>query len=170
QGDMYIFRLAETYLLRAEAYFFKGQYGLAADDINEVRARANAPLIDASQVTIDYIFDERARELYAEEMRHSEMTRVSFQLAMQNMDGYSLDNISQKNWYHDRIMRVNEHYHPPKYFFWGVEATIHPHHMLWPIPQSVITANTLGRINQNVGYDGAENNVPPLETIPEDSE
>ncbi len=169
QGDWYIFRLAETYLLRAEAYYFKDQLGLAAADINMVRDRANAPLISASDVTIDYIFEERARELYAEEMRHSEMVRVSFQLAKLNKEGYGMANISQKNWFHDRVMRVNEHYHAPKYFFWGVEATLHPEHMLWPIPQDVITSNTLGRINQNVGYDGAEFNVPPLEVIPEET-
>jgi len=40
-----------------------------------------------------------------------------------------------------------------------------PFHVLWPIPESIITANTLGTINQNLGYDGAEYNVPPLETI-----
>src|SRR5690606_2844577 len=62
-GDWYIFRLAETYLLRAEAYFWKNELASAAMDINTVRARANAPLITAADVTIDYIFDERAREL-----------------------------------------------------------------------------------------------------------
>jgi len=169
-GDWYIFRLAETYLLRAEAYYFKDQLGLAAADINMVRDRANAPLISASDVTVDYIFEERARELYAEEMRHSEMVRVSFQLANMNKEGYSLDNISQNNWFYDRVMRVNEHYHPPKYFFWGVEATLLPEHILWPVPQSVITANTLGRINQNYGYDGYELNEPPLESIPEETD
>lgn len=166
QGDMYIYRLAETYLLRAEAYYFKGEFGLAAEDINKVRERAKAPLIDASDVSIEYIFDERARELYAEEMRHSEMVRVSFQMAKENIDGYDLSSIFERNWYHDRIMRVNQHYHEPVYYFWDVEATLYPQHILWPIPQDVITANTLGRINQNYGYDGYENNVPPLESIP----
>lgn len=167
QGDWYIFRLAETYLLRAEAYFFKEQMALAAADINKVRERAKAPLIDASDVTIDYIFDERARELYAEEPRHSEMVRVSFIFAKLQKEGYSLETITQKNWYHDRVMRVNPFYHPPVYRFWDNTATLYPQHMLWPIPQEVITANTLGRINQNIGYDGAELNEPPLETIPE---
>jgi hypothetical protein len=166
QGDWYIFRLAETYLLRAEAYFWKGQTGLAADDINKVRARAHAPLISASDVTIDYIFDERARELYAEEPRHSEMVRVSFIFAKLNKDGYSLATISDKNWYYDRVKKDNPFFSPPLYVFWDNTATIYPYNMLWPIPQSVITANTLGRINQNTGYAGAEQNVPPLETIP----
>ncbi|GAB3162788.1 hypothetical protein GCM10027291_01180 [Telluribacter humicola] len=165
QSDMYVFRLAETYLLRAEAYYWKGQNSLAADDINMVRKRAKAPLISASDVTIDYIFDERARELYIEEPRHSEMVRVSFIMAKENKNGYSLANFHQKNWYHDRVMRVNEHYRTPLFTWFANVADMQPYHTLWPIPQSVITANTLGRINQNVGYDGAANNVPPLETI-----
>lgn len=166
QGDWYIFRLAETYLLRAEAYFWKGQNDLAAADVNEVRDRAKAPLISPDDLTIDYIFDERARELYAEEPRHTEMVRVSFIYAKLNRDGYSLADINNKNWYHDRLMAVNYYYQEPKYSFWGNTATIYPNHILWPIPQSVITANTLGVINQNYGYDGYENNIPPLETIP----
>jgi hypothetical protein len=167
QGDWYIFRLAETYLLRAEAYYWKGELALAADDINKVRERAHAPLITAADVTIDYIFDERARELYTEEPRHSEMVRVSFIFGKLDKNGYSLATISDKNWYYDRIMRVNAFYHPPLYSFYGIEAHMSPYNMLWPISQKVITANTLGKINQNIGYEGAQNNVPPLETIPE---
>jgi hypothetical protein len=166
QADWYIFRLAETYLLRAEAYVWKGQPALAADDINKVRARANAPLITTADATIDYVFDERARELYTEEPRHSELVRVSFIMAKLNLNGYSLAAIPTKNWYHDRVMRINHYYWDPPLFSYTNYATLHPEHMLWPIPQSVITANTLGTINQNVGYDGYENNVPPLETIP----
>ncbi|MDB4584422.1 RagB/SusD family nutrient uptake outer membrane protein, partial [Draconibacterium sp.] len=150
-GDWYIFRLAETYLLRAEAYYWKGEFGLAADDINKVRDRAQAPLITAGDVTIDYIFEERARELYTEEPRHTEMVRVSYIFAKLNRDGYSLESISEKNWYHDRVMRVNPFYSPPIYVFWDNTATLYPEHMLWPVPQEVITANTLGVINQNVG-------------------
>lgn len=165
QGDWYIFRLAETYLLRAEAYYWKGETALAADDINKVRARANAPLITAAEATIDFIFTERAKELYTEEPRHTEMVRVSFIFAKLNRDGYSLASISDKNWYHDRIMKFNPFYYPPVYTFWDATARMYPSHMLWPIPQSVITANTLGVINQNIGYNGDDRNVPPLETI-----
>ncbi|GEO03775.1 hypothetical protein AAE02nite_14390 [Adhaeribacter aerolatus] len=165
QGDWYIFRLAETYLLRAEAYYWKGQTGPAAADINKVRQRAKAPLISAADVTIDYIFDERARELYTEEPRHSEMVRVSYILAKLNTSGYSLAGFSQKNWYYDRVKRLNSHYRPPLFQWFGNTAAMDPYHVLWPIPQSVITANTLGTVNQNAGYVGAEGNVPPLETI-----
>ncbi len=101
-----------------------------------------------------------------EEPRHSEMVRVSFIFGKLNKDGYSLSTITNKNWYHDRTMRVNHFYTPPLFSYFGNVAKLLPHHILWPIPQNVITANTLGRINQNVGYDGDGLNVPPLETIP----
>lgn len=165
QSDMYIFRLAETYLLRAEAYYWKGQLDLAAADINKVRDRAKAPQIAAANVTLDYIFDERARELYTEEPRHSEMVRVSYIIAKANKGGYSLTGFDKKNWYHDRVMRVNEHYHAPIFTWFAMSANMEPYHVLWPIPQSVITANTMAVINQNIGYVGAEENVAPMEVI-----
>ncbi|WKK60170.1 RagB/SusD family nutrient uptake outer membrane protein [Sphingobacterium sp. BN32] len=164
-GDFYVFRLAETYLLRAEAYFWKGQLDLAAADINKVRTRAKALPMTAAEVTIDFIMDERARELFTEEPRHSEMVRISFILAAKNLQGYSLANFSEKNYYFDRVKRKNPTY-DQKISMLGNVANIAPFHVLWPIPSTVITANTKGVINQNKGYDGAERNVPPIETIP----
>lgn len=165
-GDSYVFRLAETYLIRAEAHYWNENLSAAAADINIVRERAKAPLITASDVTIDYIFDERARELYAEEPRHTEMVRVSNIMAKLNISGYSLDNLSQSSWWYDRVMRLNDNYHIPAGSWWrGQTPRIEPHNIYWAIPQSVITANTKGLINQNQGYVGSENNEPPLETI-----
>ena len=43
--------------------------------------------------------------------------------------------------------------------------TFAKYHVLWPIPASTINSNTKGHINQNKGYAGSENNIPPLETI-----
>ncbi|MGV3504675.1 MAG: RagB/SusD family nutrient uptake outer membrane protein [Adhaeribacter sp.] len=167
-GDSYVFRLAETYLLRAEAYYWKNQKDLAAQDLNKVRARAQAPLITAADVTIDYIFDERARELYAEETRHSEMVRVSNIMAKLNLNGYSLSNLSQKSWWYDRVMEKNDLYQVAPGTWWrGQSVRIQPFNIYWAIPQNVITANTLGRINQNAGYQGVEANIPPLQTIEE---
>lgn len=165
-GDWYIFRLAETYLLRAEAYYWKNQLSMAASDINVVRERSHAQLISPDIVTIDYIFHERARELYMEEPRHSEMVRVANIMAKTNLNGYSLSNFHEKNWYYDRVIRFNNWYQEPKYSRrGGQKANISPYNVYWPIPQSVITANTLGVINQNLGYQGSENNVPPIEVI-----
>ena len=163
-GDWYVFRLAETYLLRAEAYFWKNQLAEAAADINVVRSRAGALPVPAAEVTLDFIMDERARELFAEEPRHSELVRVSYIAAKSGYGGYSLNNFSQKNYYHDRVMKYNNTYEK-KVEFLGNVANLAPFHVLWPIPSKVITANTLGVINQNEGYDGADANVPPLTTI-----
>ena len=181
-GDWYIFRLGETYLLRAEAYYWKGNLAAAADDINAVRNRAHATPVAASDVTIDYIFDERARELFAESPRQNEMNRVSFIMARMGINGYSEATISENNWYYDRVIK-NNYFYPQytgdkkktylgldvpigdKFIVIGQSAKIQPHHLLWPIDDKLITANTLGTINQNKGYDGAERNKPPIETI-----
>lgn len=163
-GDIYIFRLAETYLLRAEAHFWKGELSSAASDLNVVRNRAGALPVSAGDVTIDFIFDERARELFAEEPRHGELVRVSYIMARENISGYNLENFSQNNWFYDRVMATNV-------FFqinlqWGQQSyRIAPHNVLWPIPETVISENTLGVINQNQGYSGTARNVPPLEII-----
>jgi len=163
-GDWYIFRLAETYLLRAEAYYYKGDYAAAAADINKVRARANAPLVSESEVTLDYIFDERARELFAESPRHCELARASYIMAKENLGGYSLENFSEKNYFYDKVMKDNLFY-TETVVVKNNTSSIAPFHVLWPIPDAVITANTMGVINQNIGYVGAENNVVPKETI-----
>lgn len=163
-GDWYIFRLAETYLLRAEAYFWKNQPALAADDINKVRQRAQALPVTAGEVSIDFILHERARELFAEEPRHSELVRISYIMAKAGLNGYSLTNFSEKNYYFDRVMRYNNTYEK-KIQLLGNTANMAPFHVLWPIPSLVITANTKGVINQNIGYDGANRNVPPLTKI-----
>lgn len=163
-GDWYVFRLADTYLLRAEAYFWKNQLAQAAEDINKVRVRAKALPVAANEVTLDFIMDERARELFAEEPRHSELVRVSYIAAKSGYSGYNLTGFSQKNYYYDRVMKYNNTYEK-KIQLLGNVANLAPFHVLWPIPSKVITANTLGVINQNEGYDGAAQNVPPLTTI-----
>ena len=165
-GDWYLFRLAETYLLRAEAYFWLGQPDFAAQDINAVRTRAQANPITAAEVSIDFIFDERARELFAEEPRQNELNRVSYILAARNEDGYSLSNIHEKNWFYDRVHSLNNFYeHQGDLTMLGQSPRIEPYHFQWPIDDNIITANTLGRINQNKGYVGSELNEPPLEVI-----
>ncbi|WP_236977213.1 RagB/SusD family nutrient uptake outer membrane protein [Membranihabitans maritimus] len=163
-GDWYLFRLAGTYLLRAEAYYWKNQLAEAAADINVVRSRSQALNITPDEVTIDFIFDERARELFAEEPRHSELVRVSYILAGLGEMGYSEGNFHENNYYFDRVMAYNKTYEQDITLL-GNTANMAPFHVLWPIPDRIITANTLATINQNEGYDGVENNVPPLETI-----
>lgn len=87
-ADIYQMRLAETYLVRAEAYFRAGDLPSAADDINTVRARSAAPAIAASDVTIDYILDERARELPFEEHRLQTLMRLGLLVERSNKYGF----------------------------------------------------------------------------------
>lgn len=68
--------MAETYLLRAEAYLGNNEVINSVEDINVVRRRSEAPEINASDVDIDYILDERLRELYIEEFRLLTLTRL----------------------------------------------------------------------------------------------
>jgi starch-binding outer membrane protein, SusD/RagB family len=163
-GDWYVFRLAETYLLRAEAYFWKNNLSAAADDLNKIRERSKALPISAADVTIDFIFDERARELFAEEPRHAELVRASYIMGKLNIGGYSLNNFSENNYYYDRVSTLNNLY-TFRVQRLGNVAQIAPFHVLWPIPATVILANTLGVVNQNSGYVGADRNLPPLTII-----
>ncbi|HLT93475.1 MAG TPA: RagB/SusD family nutrient uptake outer membrane protein, partial [Membranihabitans sp.] len=165
-GDQYIFRLAETYLIRAEAHFWKNELQQAANDINVIRERAGAVLIEPSDVTIDYIFDERARELYAEEPRQNELNRVSYIMAAMNLRGYSLNNIHENNFFYDRVINLNNLYsiNPPPVVL-GESPRIAPFHFQWPVDDRMINSNVLGKINQSPGYTGWQRNVPPLEVV-----
>jgi len=170
--DWYVFRLAETYLLRAEAYYWKGDLALAMADLNVVRSRANATLLtNASQITIGTILDERARELYWEEPRKTELTRMAYIFAQTgkpayNGKSYTLAAFSDNNFMYDRIMEKNDFYKNQVPTLQGVNYKIAPYHVLWPVPASAQRFNTEGRINQNKGYAGYEQNVPALDKLP----
>ncbi|GAB3359166.1 hypothetical protein GCM10027566_24520 [Arachidicoccus ginsenosidivorans] len=171
-GDWYVFRLAETYLVRAEAYFWKGELTEAAADINVVRQRAKATPIKAADVTIATILDERARELYYEEERKVELTRIAYIFAQlgKSYKGhtYSKTSFSTSNFWYDRVMECNNFYRNNTVTPHGDMYKISPYQVLWPVPQSAIDANTGAHINQNQGYSGAENNVAALTSIPTD--
>lgn len=165
-GDWYAFRLAETYLLRAEAYFWKGDLASAAADVNSVRTRAGAAAYAPGDINIGTILDERARELYYEEPRKTEITRIAYILAKTgepayNGKSYSLTNFHQDNFWYDRVMEKNVFYRDqvraPFYNY-----RIAPWIVLWPIPANSINANSLGHLNQNLGYPGAETNITPM--------
>lgn len=122
--DFVVYRLAETYLLRAEAYVRKGDLSSAAADINTVRARANATLITPDQATIDYILDERGRELITEERRRLTLSRMGKLV--------------------ERVRKFQTRA--------DVRETIRDFHELYPIPQSAIDANFSAPLTQNPGY------------------
>ncbi len=79
--DFPVFRLADAYLMYAEAVVrggTGGTVGVAVDYINELRGRAygnNSGDIDASDLTLNFILDERGRELYWECHRRTDLIR-----------------------------------------------------------------------------------------------
>jgi hypothetical protein len=172
QSDWYVMRLAETFLIRAEAYMWKGDAANAAADVNRVRNRAGCSSYTAAQMSIGTILDERARELYWEEGRKTELTRVAYLFAKTgqpyNGKTYTLANFSTSNFMIDRILEKNIFYQKNFVTIRGDVMKISPYHVLWPIPQSAILANTDGTINQNIGYSGAAANVPALDKIPDE--
>ncbi|GGZ28005.1 starch-binding protein [Echinicola pacifica] len=69
ESNILIFRLADIYLLRAEAYAKAGEYSSAIADLDLVRSQAGVPAYQGAQdrtSLIKAIFDERAIELIAE--------------------------------------------------------------------------------------------------------
>lgn len=121
--DRTIMRLGETWLLLAEAQFKQGKTGDAAASINVLRTRAHAPQITGADITLDFILDERARELFAEEPRRLTLMRT----------GKLVERVKQ--------------YNPES------AGTIQAYHMLLPIPQTEIDLNKDGELKQNTGYN-----------------
>jgi hypothetical protein len=74
-ANMVYMRLAETYLLLAEAEMKLNKNDEAAIHINALRTRSNATPITANDVNVDLILDERARELISEEYRRYTLNR-----------------------------------------------------------------------------------------------
>jgi hypothetical protein len=122
--DFIVYRLAETYLLRAEAYVRKNNPTAAAADINVVRNRAKAKPVSVGDVTIDYILDERGRELITEEPRRRTLSRMG------------------------KLVERTRKYQTRS----DVRSTIQDYHELYPIPQSAIDANFSAKLTQNPGY------------------
>lgn len=79
--DYIAMRLADTYLLLAEAQFRQGKIAEATATINVVRRRAAWPgkeaamEITADQMTFDFLMEERARELTGEQTRWLDLKR-----------------------------------------------------------------------------------------------
>jgi hypothetical protein len=126
-----VFRLAETYLLAAEAAIATSRPQEAADYINEIRRRAAYPSgnaaameITAADATLDFLLDERTRELLGENTRWWDLVRTG-----------------------TLIERVKKH---------NTEAApnIQDRHVLRPIPQLQLD-NTRGeKYNNSVYFPG----------------
>ncbi len=120
--DRMKFRLAETYLLLAEAYLGQSNPGKAADAVNEVRRRAGAGDVSAADMDMDFLLDERIRELVGEESRRFTLVRTKK--------------------YVDRVKQYNP----------AIASKVTENHALWPIPQAIRDANTGAPFPQNPGY------------------
>lgn len=129
--DFILMRLGETYLLLAEAQVQQGKLQDAANTINVLRARAfvNYPAqgqVSASDMSLDFILDERARELIGEENRRMTLMRTKKLV--------------------DRVKRLNANsaVNPVQ----GIADK----HLLLPIPLNEIQLNKDGVLQQNPGY------------------
>ncbi|WP_036879881.1 RagB/SusD family nutrient uptake outer membrane protein [Xylanibacter oryzae] len=139
--DWPIMRFAEAYLLRAEARMRQGNNDGAAADINVLRDRAfkdyriqtgnvSAGKVNASQINIDFILDERARELVGEENRRVTLCRT--------------------NTLAERILKNGDVVPaaPESKVITGFQSF----NSLLPIPLSIIQLNKDAVITQNEGY------------------
>lgn len=130
--DFILMRLGETYLLLAEAQFKQGKLQEAADNINKLRERAFADYpqkgqVLASDITLDFILDERARELIGEENRRMTLMRTKTLV--------------------ERAIRLNSNsaVNPLR--------GISPNNLLLPIPLREIQLNKDAILEQNPGYN-----------------
>jgi hypothetical protein len=131
--DFFVARLADTYLLAAEALIRQGKAAEAVPYINAVRVRAAKPgqaeamKVTAAQVNLDFVLNERGRELAGEGHRWHDLNR----------------NGKLVEW----VKKFND---PAE-----AGANIQPFHVLRPIPQDQIdrTKNADGaEFTQNPGY------------------
>lgn len=120
--DRMKFRLAETYLLLAEAYLGLNEPDLAAEAVNVVRSRAKATPVDEADMDMDYLLDERIRELVGEESRRFTLLRTGM--------------------YIERVKKHNA----------DLRDIVSEKDLLWPIPQSIRDSNRDVEFPQNPGY------------------
>ena len=168
-GDFYVYRLAEAYLLRAEAEFYLNQISAATADVNALRERAHCTQYYQT-VGIDDIMDERARELVFEEWRFTELNRVSLAMCYSGKadnEGktYTKENLSQDSFWWHRICKYNNYYNKSdKVNIKGRLYTMGAHNVKWPVRQEAIDANLYGKLWQNYGYDGYDASCPVWNT------
>ena len=128
--DFMVARLAETYLIASEALFRSGNITEALTFMNTLRRRAALPgresamEISASELNMDFILDERGRELLGEMDRWFDLVRTGTLV--------------------DRVRKHNPDAAP----------NIQAHHILRPIPSDQIDRTEGGKASfpQNPGY------------------
>ena len=125
--DFPIFRLADAYLMRAEALFNTGDLANAIKDVNVVRTRAYGNAtgnITTAQLTSKFLLDERGREFYYEAQRRTDLVRF----------GKFTDGSYNWQWKGNTFTGANTD----------------KHLNLFPIPGAEVSANP--NIGQNPGY------------------
>jgi hypothetical protein len=123
--DFPLFRLAEQYLIYAEAVVRGGgSKGEAAGYVNQLRTRAGVSPVGEAQLTENFILDERARELYWECFRRTDLIR------------YGLFTSGNYLWEWKGGVQVGR----------GMDS----HFNIYPIPSSDINSNT--NLTQNPQY------------------
>jgi hypothetical protein len=142
-----VYRFAETFLVAAEAAIKIGN-GQEVGLINEVRGRAGALPITAGELVgahgdeIDFILDERTRELAGEQMRWFDLKRT----------GRLLERVSSNASVGTGAPAVyNRQYNDGASAAGQSAPTPQPFHLLRPIPQNSMDAVT-GDYGQNPGY------------------
>lgn len=126
--DIILMRLGETYLLLAEAQVKQNKLQAAAANINLLRDRATSPQVTAAQLNMDFILDERARELIGEENRRMTLMRTGTLV--------------------DRALRLNANNGTGTTPINGLTTK----NLLLPIPLSEIQLNKDAKLEQNPGY------------------
>ena len=140
--DWPLMRLADAYLLRAEARIQKGDQAGAAEDINVLRDRAfktyraesgnaDAGKVTSAQMTMDFLLDERIRELVGEENRRYTLCRTGKLAERVQM--------MTSKWAEGTESKAISGFDPAK-------------HTLLPIPLSEIQLNKDATLEQNPGY------------------
>ena len=124
--DMIVYRLAETFLLGAEAHWRKNNTAKALEYINKVRVRAGVP--NFTTIDQNIILEESARELCFEGNRWFLLKRM----------GVLIDQVNKYHTYGSA--KTNQ-----------VIAPMLAYHVRWPIPQGQITLMG-GTFPQNTGY------------------
>jgi len=133
--DRHLWRLADVYLMRAEANIRAGRAADAIADINVLRARAAKPgttnTLSAAELTafnaspLDFLLDERERELAGEEQRWYTLTRMGSAVFLARIKAFN-----------------------------PTATAVQAFHLLRPIPQNQIDRTEGGAtaFPQNAGY------------------
>jgi hypothetical protein len=154
-----VYRFAETYLIAAEAAILLGNTTDAVSMINVVRNRASdgtdisitaGDLVGAHGDAIDYVLDERARELCGEQMRWYDLVRTGRLIDRVHVDGSGAPPTYNRN-----FNGGEARYTPDGE---GENFVLPPrpqaHHALRPIPQSTLDNLTdASGYSQNPGYN-----------------